>query len=103
MYEYREAEAAKQAAPKFAQDVLAMTALLEADDGVTPEEALQLLFEMMDVDGGGTLSVEEVKIAMKKQGMKMTDNEIKGLFDAVDEDKSGEIDFDEFVQLMTTH
>eukprot|EP01052_Picozoa_sp_SAG31_P020421 SAG31_NODE_1534_length_7987_cov_35.780933_3_plen_663_part_00 len=45
--------------------------------------------------------MHEVKLAMQKQGMHMSEEEVKQMFNEVDESGDGEIDFEEFMQLMT--
>lgn len=63
-------------------------------------KALREAFEMFDADKNGTISVAEIKSVLKKLGKNMNDKEIKKMMNTVDKDKSGEIDFDEFCQMM---
>jgi Ca2+-binding EF-hand superfamily protein len=49
----------------------------------------------------GTIDLKELKAAMKALGFDLSKEEIKKMLSTVDADSSGEIDFDEFVQLMT--
>lgn len=64
-------------------------------------EELREAFKIFDKDGGGTISIDEIKLILEQRGAKVTDNDLKLIMAAVDEDKSGEIDFDEFVKMMS--
>ena len=58
-------------------------------------------FTMFDHDGDGTISASELKSVMMNIGVYSTDEDIKDMVKEVDEDESGELEFPEFVQLMT--
>ena len=55
---------------------------------------------MFDEDDGGAISAEELGKAMRSLGVNPTPDEIEAMIKEVDVDNTGEIDFDEFVQLM---
>ena len=61
---------------------------------------LKGVFEMFDVDGSGAIDVKELKQVMQNLGMNPTDEEVARMMAEADEDQSGEIDFNEFAQLM---
>ena len=48
---------------------------------------------MFDKDGGGTISVPEIRLIMDQRGDRISDKELTELMNAIDEDRSGEIDF----------
>eukprot|EP00798_Chlamydomonas_sp_ICE-L_P015905 gene15905-22038_t len=58
------------------------------------------VFDLMDRDKGGTLSTDEVKQLMDLLGMKVRQEELEQLISEIDVDGSGEVDFDEFLQVM---
>ena len=58
-------------------------------------------FKLFDKDGGGSIDVDELKEAMEALGQSPDDEELQTMVDEVDEDGSGEIEFDEFLVLMT--
>jgi len=62
------------------------------------EEKLQAAFKTFDKDGNGTISADEVKEVMGLSNL--DDSAIKDIIDQVDENKDGEIQFDEFCNLM---
>ena len=64
------------------------------------DEELQQLFTSFDLDGGGTISVEELDEVAKQVGIVMPHDELFALMQKVDKDGSGELDLGEFVQLM---
>mmetsp|Transcript_29921 Transcript_29921/g.88966 ORF Transcript_29921/g.88966 Transcript_29921/m.88966 type:complete len:519 (-) Transcript_29921:688-2244(-) len=61
---------------------------------------LKETFDMFDKDGGGTISLDELREVMKKMGQTLTERELLEVFNEVDADKNGEIDFDEFTIMM---
>ena len=54
----------------------------------------------MDVDGGGSISQEEMMAGLAKRGLILSDAAAKDLMESIDEDGSGEVDFDEFFILL---
>ncbi|KAL7449702.1 hypothetical protein ACHAWC_001738 [Mediolabrus comicus] len=75
-----------------------------AKHGLSAEEVedLKEAFNMFDVDGGGSISQDELKGVMKKLGSNPTDDDIQQMIKSVDDNGDGEIDFDEFLILMST-
>ena len=58
------------------------------------------LFESIDDDGNGGISMEEFKQALLALNRYQNDKQAKKLFEYADMDKSGTIDFNEFVRLV---
>ncbi|KAI7743470.1 hypothetical protein M8C21_011321, partial [Ambrosia artemisiifolia] len=58
---------------------------------------LKQMFKGMDTDNSGTITVEELKEGLSKQGTKLTESEVKQLMEAADADGNGTIDYDEFI------
>lgn len=58
---------------------------------------LQRLFRIMDDDGSKQLNLIEFKKGIRECDIKLTDLQLHQLFDYFDKDKSGSIDFDEFI------
>ena len=63
-------------------------------------EASKALFEEFDADGSGAISVDELTEIFKKLGSQKSESEIRQLVLEVDQDQSGEIEFDEFLVLI---
>ena len=59
------------------------------------------IFNLVDLDKGGTISKEELKQLMNTLGLKPTQEELNQMVDEIDADGNGEIDFDEFVTVMS--
>lgn len=55
---------------------------------------------MFDKDGGGTISLAEIRLIMDQRGERISDAQLAELMAAIDEDRSGEIDFNEFCKMM---
>ncbi|KAI3756635.1 hypothetical protein L1987_56457 [Smallanthus sonchifolius] len=58
---------------------------------------LKEMFKGMDTDNSGTITVEELKEGLSKQGTKLSENEVTQLMEAADADGNGTIDYDEFI------
>jgi len=63
-------------------------------------EEFREAFTEFDIDGDGTISSQELGTVLRRIGERMTDKELKDMVDEVDADKSGAIEFDEFVTMM---
>lgn len=73
---------------------------------VLPDEAkrrmrLQQAFDRKDIDGSGYLELPEVAVALRTSGVVCTPETIESVFDAMDTNGDGRIDFEEFVQFAT--
>ncbi|XP_065856129.1 calcium-dependent protein kinase 26-like [Euphorbia lathyris] len=55
------------------------------------------MFKMIDTDGSGQISFEELKVGLKKFGANLNESEIYDLMQAADIDNSGTIDYGEFI------
>ncbi|XP_059668986.1 calcium-dependent protein kinase 17 [Cornus florida] len=58
---------------------------------------LKQMFKAIDTDNSGTITLEELKQGLDKQGTKLSEYEAKQLMDAADADGNGTIDYDEFI------
>ncbi|KAI4340523.1 hypothetical protein MLD38_025350 [Melastoma candidum] len=75
-------------------------AALRVIAGCLSEEEIMGLKEMfrgMDTDNSGTITLEELKQGLSKQGTKLSESEVKQLMEAADADGNGTIDYDEFI------
>ncbi|KAF5751619.1 Calcium-dependent protein kinase 17 [Tripterygium wilfordii] len=58
---------------------------------------LKEMFKGIDTDNSGTITLEELKQGLAKQGTKLSESEVKQLMEAADADGNGTIDYDEFI------
>ncbi|KAM7523450.1 hypothetical protein LguiA_013352 [Lonicera macranthoides] len=58
---------------------------------------LKQMFKGMDEDNSGTITLEELKQGLAKQGTKLSEYEVKQLMEAADADGNGTIDYEEFI------
>jgi len=58
------------------------------------------IFRIMDDDGSKSLNMAEFKKAMKEYGLSFTEIQLNQLFAYFDKDKSGSIDYEEFLQAL---
>ncbi|RLM74990.1 calcium-dependent protein kinase 29-like [Panicum miliaceum] len=85
-----------------AMNKLKQLALKVIAENLSPEEikGLKQMFNNMDTDKSGTITVEELKEGLRKLGSKISEAEVHKLMEAVDVDKSGSIDYTEFLTAM---
>jgi len=63
---------------------------------------LRAAFNVFDRDGSGTISSAELRqVLVQALGEKLTDEEVDDMMMEADRDRSGGVDFEEFVFLMT--
>lgn len=68
-----------------------------------PEEKIKEYkeaFDMFDKDSSGRISIDEIYSVMKNMGNEMPREEIRSMVADLDEDNSGEIDFEEFITFV---
>ena len=63
-------------------------------------EAFKQAFDLFDKDKGGSISNDELMAVMKSMGTPATKQEIDEMLAANDDDNDGEINFNEFINLM---
>ncbi|XP_052070822.1 calcyphosin-like protein isoform X3 [Mytilus californianus] len=61
---------------------------------------LGVVFRTMDLDCSRSLVLDELRIGLEKFGLRMADKYLKTLFDSIDQDKNGKIDFLEFMKAL---
>ncbi|CAN6276587.1 unnamed protein product [Urochloa humidicola] len=85
-----------------AMNKLKQLALKVIAENLSAEEikGLKQMFNNMDTDNSGTITVEELKEGLRKLGSKISEAEVQKLMEAVDVDKSGSIDYTEFLTAM---
>ncbi|KAJ3669185.1 hypothetical protein LUZ60_011135 [Juncus effusus] len=60
-------------------------------------QGLKQMFKNMDTDNNGTITLDELRQGLTKQGTRLSENELKQLMEAADADGNGTIDYDEFI------
>ncbi|KAL8603615.1 hypothetical protein ACOMHN_005557 [Nucella lapillus] len=69
---------------------------------LTPKEIEEYreAFKVMDKDGNGSISAEELGNILRAKGATITDQQVTDLIKTYDSNGDGDIDFDEFTKLM---
>ncbi|XP_059443546.1 calcium-dependent protein kinase 1-like [Corylus avellana] len=82
-----------------AMNKLKKMALRVIAESLSEEEiaGLKEMFKMIDTDGSGQISFEELKAGLQRVGANLKESEIYDLMQAADVDNSGTIDYGEFV------
>ena len=66
-------------------------------------EEFKKAFNLFDKDGDGSISIKELGEVLHSLGQKSTKSELKNMLKEVDADGNGEIDFPEFLIMMSKH
>lgn len=71
--------------------------------GLTEDEIEEIkeAFDLFDTDGSGTIDPKELKAAMQSLGFDAKNQTIFQMISDLDRNKSGDIDFEEFLDMMT--
>ena len=73
-----------------------LTVLLGGTRDSAHDEDARALFDRIDTDGSGAIDEKELREFMLAAGLKPTDANVKLMMQSVDDDSSGEIEFEEF-------
>ncbi|UJR10269.1 hypothetical protein I4U23_014476 [Adineta vaga] len=63
-------------------------------------QELRHAFDLFDSDRSGGISVIELKQSLSALGVNVNDQQVKQIFSAIDVDKNGRIEFDEFIEIV---
>jgi len=67
-----------------------------------PVRACPVLFRVFDKDGNGFISAAELRHVMTNLGEKLTDEEVDEMIREADIDGDGQVNYEEFVTMMTS-
>ncbi|KAL4869489.1 hypothetical protein BDV12DRAFT_167821 [Aspergillus spectabilis] len=72
-------------------------------ENLTPDQIAQFreVFTVFDKDGTGDITATELGEVMRSLGQNPTDTELQDIIDELDVDRTGTIDFDEFLIMMS--
>ncbi|KAI5063027.1 hypothetical protein GOP47_0021574 [Adiantum capillus-veneris] len=82
-----------------AMNKLKRVALKVIANSLSEEEimGLKAIFKEMDTDGNGKITLDELRQGLAKQGSDLAETEIRQLMETADVDKTGNIDYMEFI------
>merc|ERR1719460_851019 len=64
-------------------------------------EEIREAFNLFDADQSGAIDIRELKAAMRALGFEIKKEELKKMIADIDNDGNGDIDFAEFLEMMT--
>ena len=72
-------------------------------NGLTEDEVMEIkeAFDLFDSDKSGQIDTEELKAALKNLGIDAKNQTLANMMADLDKDGSGQIDFEEFIDMMT--
>ena len=74
-----------------------------AGAGLSEEQCAEFkeAFAIFDKDGDGTITIKDLGVVMRSLGQNPTESELQDMINEVDESGDGELDFPEFLLLMS--
>ncbi|KAK0444259.1 calmodulin [Desarmillaria tabescens] len=66
------------------------------------EDEIRQAFKVFDRDGNGTISAAELKQVMTSLGERLSDAELQAMINEADQDGNGEIDYQEWLEMILT-
>merc|ERR1711874_156236 len=81
---------------------LRATFLVEDPDMETMKRELKDAFRIYDKEGNGFITTDTLRGLITELLAPLTDEELEGILEELDEDGSGSMDFDEFCEMMMT-
>jgi len=72
-------------------------------DSENAEDEIREAFQVFDGDGNGYINRQELTLVMSNLGEKLTTTEIQGMIDEADIDGDGQINYEEFYNMMSRH
>ncbi len=90
---------------RLVEKALKTTTIPRSENKLTADERQELreAFSLFDIDGDGTISINELRNVMQSLGKKLSYKKLKKLVDSADVDGNGFIEFEELVTLMEQH
>ncbi|XP_045123605.1 troponin C, isotype gamma-like isoform X1 [Portunus trituberculatus] len=79
---------------------LAAKFLIEEDEEALKEE-LREAFRIYDKGGDGYITTDTLREILRELDNRLTEEDLDGIIEEVDEDGSGTLDFDEFMEMMS--
>jgi len=73
----------------------------EEEDSGELEKELKEAFRLYDKEGNGYITTAVLKTILAEIDSSLSNEELDGIIEEVDEDGSGTVDFDEFMEMMT--
>lgn len=73
------------------------------DGALINDAKLKELFDRIDLDMGGTIDQHELECALEAVGQTLSPAAVEAMMRAADEDANGEIDFEEFSDILRNH
>jgi len=73
----------------------------EDEDSGELEKELKEAFRLYDKEGNGYISTAVLKTILAELDSSLSDEDLDGMIEEIDEDGSGTVDFDEFMEMMT--
>ncbi|XP_063858105.1 troponin C, isoallergen Bla g 6.0101-like [Scylla paramamosain] len=85
----------------FDQFVNVVSCFMQDEDEEAMAEELREAFRLYDKEGNGYITTQTLKEILKELDNKLSEDDLDGIIEEVDEDGSGTVDFDEFMEMMT--
>ncbi|XP_021949115.1 troponin C isoform X2 [Folsomia candida] len=86
---------------EFTEFVILASKFIVEEDEETLQKELKEAFRLYDKAGNGYIPTSSLKEILRELDDKLTNEELDGIVGEIDEDGSGTVDFNEFIEMMT--
>jgi len=86
---------------EFAEFVILASKFIVEEDEETLQKELKEAFRLYDKEGNGYIPTSCLKEILRELDDQLTNEELDGIINEIDEDGSGTVDFNEFMEMMT--
>jgi len=97
----KEVDTAGEGKVNFEQFCSIVMCFMEEEDDEAMNEELKEAFRLYDKNGEGFITTQVLKEILKELDPKLSGDDLNSIVEEVDEDGSGTVDFDEFMEMMT--
>jgi len=86
---------------EFEEFIILASKFIVEEDAEALQKELKDAFRLYDKEGNGFIPTSCLKEILRELDNDLSDADLDGMIDEIDEDGSGTVDFDEFMEMMT--
>ncbi|CAH1182025.1 unnamed protein product [Phyllotreta striolata] len=86
---------------EFEEFITLASRFMVEEDAEAMQQELKEAFRLYDKEGNGYITTSTLKEILKELDDKITNDELDMMIEEIDQDGSGTVDFDEFMEVMT--
>ncbi|CAL4095476.1 unnamed protein product, partial [Meganyctiphanes norvegica] len=96
-----ETDSAKEGKVNFEKFCVIIAPFMEEEDEAALQEELREAFRLYDKEEFGYITTDTLREILKELDNKLSEDDLDNMIEEIDEDGSGTVDFDEFMEMMS--